>query len=84
MIFNLVPVNQTQEVIFLRKTSKIFHPTRYFNNGPVKLLHTRKQLGLQLDSKLSFSEHNNNKINKVTKDIELLQRWNLFYHVKPF
>ena len=84
MTFNLVPVKQAQEVILLRKTNKIFHPTCYFNNAPVKLLHTRKQLGLQLDSKLSLNENNNNKINKVIKDIVLLQSWNLFYHVKTF
>ena len=77
MTFNLIQAKQAQEVIFLRKTSKIFHPVCYFNNATVKLLLTQKQLGLQLDSKLSFSEHNNNKINKVSKDIELLQSWKI-------
>ena len=66
-----------QEVIFSRKTSKIVHPPLYFNNATVTLKHTQKLFGLQLDSKLSFSEHNNNKISKATKGIRLLRKLQL-------
>ena len=40
----------------------------------LKLTRTQKHLGLQLDSKLSFNEHTNSKISKVTKDIGLLRK----------
>ena len=40
----------------------------------MKLTHTQKHLGFQLDSKLSFNEDINNKISKATKGIGLLRR----------
>ena len=57
MSLNPDRVKLAQEVIFLRKTNKIVHPPLYFNNATVKLTYTQKHLDLQLDSKLSFSEH---------------------------
>ena len=43
---------QAQKVIFSRKTQMIFHTSLYFNNAAVKLTHTQKHVGLQVDSKL--------------------------------
>ena len=71
MSFNQDRAKQVQEVIFLRKTNNT-NPSLYFNNVFVNLTRTRKQLGLQLDSKLSFCEHTNNKISKAAKAIGLL------------
>ena len=72
MSFNPDRAKQAQELIFLRKANNIVHPPLYFNNATVKLAHIQKHLGLQLDSKLSFNKHINNKISKATKVIELL------------
>ena len=72
--FNPDRTKQVEEVVFSRKTIKIIDPTLYFNNATVKLTRTQKHLGLQLDSKLSFNEHTNSKISKVTKDIGLLRK----------
>ena len=65
---------QAQEVTFLRKNNKIIHPPLYFDHVNVKLVYTQKNLGLQLNSKLSFNERTNNKISKATKDIGLLRK----------
>lgn len=62
---------QAHEVFFWRK---IVHPPFYFNNDIVKLTHTLKYLGLQLDNKISFSEHSGNKISKATKAVGLLRK----------
>ena len=72
MPFNPYQAKQAQEVIFSKTTNKAVHPPLYVNNDIVKLTHTQKHLGLQLDSKLSFSEHTNNKISKATKAIGIL------------
>ena len=65
--FNQDQTNQAQEVIVLKKTNKNIYLTLFLNNATVKLSHTLKHLGLQLDIKLSLSGHTNNKINKLTK-----------------
>ena len=67
MPFNPDRAKQAHKVIFFRKTNKIVHPPLYFNNATFKLTDTQKHLGLQLDSKLSFSKYSNNKISKVIK-----------------
>ena len=65
---------QYTSVIFSRKTNKITHSPFYLNNSTVKLTHTQKRLGLQLDGKLSFSEYTNNKISKSAKGLGLLRK----------
>ena len=40
----------------------------------MKRKHLQKHLGLQLDNKLSFSEHTNNKIKKAAKAVGLLRK----------
>ena len=46
----------------MRKNNKIVHLPLYLNNATVKLTHTQKHLGLQLDSKLSFNVHTKLKL----------------------
>ena len=49
----------------------------------MKLLNSyihRKHLGHQLDGKLSFSKHTDNKISKATKDIGLLRQLQPILH----
>ena len=60
MPFNPDQTKQIHKVIFSTKTNKIVHSPLYFNNETVKLIHAQKHLGLQLDSKLSFSKYTNN------------------------
>ena len=55
--FNPDPTNQTQEVIFSRKTTTKIHPKIFFNNISVSKADSQKYLGLHLDSKLSFDIH---------------------------
>ena len=74
MSFNTDRAKETEEIIFSGKTNKIIHPPLYFNNATVKLTHTQKHRGLQLDRKLSFSEHTNNKISRARKGIGLLRK----------
>ena len=57
MSFNPDPTNQTQEVIFGRKTTTKIHPKIFFNNILVSKADSQKHLGLHLDSKLSFDIH---------------------------
>ena len=73
MSFNLDRAKKTQEV-YLRKTYKIFQQPLYFNNATVRIMRTQKHLGLQLDKKLLFNGHVNNKISKATKGIEHLRK----------
>ena len=62
----------------------IVHPPLYFNNDIAKLTHTLKYLGLQLDNKISFSEHTGNKISKATKAVGLLRKLQSILHVETF
>ena len=51
MSFNPDPTKQAQEVIFTRN-----HPKIFFNNIPSSKGDYQKDLGLYLDSKLSFKK----------------------------
>ena len=74
MRFNPDPKNQTQEVVFSRKITKIDHPLLYFNENLVKSSSTQKHVGMILDTKLDFSMHLKNVQNKVNKTIALLRK----------
>ena len=71
--FNPDRTKQAQEVIFSKKKKK--NATTYqplsFNSSEIKL-RNQKHLGLTLDSKLSFSEHINDKIHQAIKGVGLL------------
>ena len=67
MIFNPDASKQAQEIVFSRKANASNHETVYFNNVPAIRENIKKHLGLFVDSKLSFFDHINEKIKKVTK-----------------
>ena len=73
MSFNSDPQKQAVELKFSRKKSEIDHPVILFDNMPVKKVHEHKQLGIILDSKLSFSAHIKSAISKTRKGIGLLK-----------
>ena len=71
MFFNPDPDKQAVEVLFSRKNNTVQHPPLYFNNALHKE-ENHKHLGLLLDTKLSFIEHNE-KIKKTYKIIGTLR-----------
>ena len=80
MSFNSDQTKQPQEVIFSKttnKTNKIIHPPLYLNNATIELTHAQTHLGLQLDKKLLFNKHTNNKISKATKGTWLFRKLQL-------
>ena len=63
MSFNPDRTKQAQEVIFLRKTNISRKSSLQFNNAAaVEQTLVQKDLDINLDSKLSFTEHINDKI----------------------
>ena len=76
MNFNPDPTKQTQEVIFIRKTKKLPHPSLEFSNAKVTQSIYQKHLGIIPDSKLTFENHLKmvtTKINKTTGLFRKLQ-----------
>ena len=63
-----------QEVIFLRKIRKGFHPNLYFNDQSIERSVPHKHLVLTLDEKLSFNNCINDEINKTLKSDCLLRK----------
>ena len=63
MSFNPDINKQATEVYFSERRAKYFPPPIIFNNNNVMTSLCQKHLGLVLDSKLSFNEHLNQKIN---------------------
>ena len=57
----------------LGENNTVQHPPLYFNNAQVHKKKKHKHLGLLLDTKLSFLEHINEKINKTYKIIGTLR-----------
>ena len=75
MIFNLDLTKQAQEVIFSRKLSKSVHPNITFNNSQVSQTESQKQLGLILDNKLNFNEHLEGVLDKISKTMGLINKF---------
>ena len=75
MSFNPGPIQQAQEVIFSRKTSKRNHPGFMFNNNIVSLTTNHKHLGMIFDSKLSFDKHLKSMLIKMSKTVGLLRKF---------
>ena len=73
MCFNPDPDKQAVELLFSRKNTILQHPTLYFNNVHVHKQEKHKHLGLLLDTKLSFVEHVDEKVNKAYKLIGTLR-----------
>ena len=72
MSFNPEPSKQAVEILFPNRKTKTAHPFLYFNGAIVIKVNEHKHLGLILDSKLSFSEHDNDKISKSRKLLGIL------------
>ena len=72
MSFNLDVSKQAQQVIFSKRTKKLFHPTVLFNNIPVQRSTVQKHLGVYLDEKLNFNTHITEKIGKASKRIGVI------------
>ena len=73
MSFNLDVSKQAQQVIFSKRTKKLFHPTVLFNNIPVQHSTVQKHLGVYLDEKLNFNTHITEKIGKASKGIGVIK-----------
>ena len=71
MSFNPDPSKQAVQVIFSRKLTPHVQPKIYFNNNEVTI--TCEHLGLNLDSKLSFESHINEKIKIARKGIGIIK-----------
>ena len=77
MIFNPDPNKQAQEIIYSRKKTASLYPVVHFDNRPVKSTQIHKQLGMMLHSNLSYEHHIKSILNKVTKAIGLLRKFQL-------
>ena len=55
MSFNPDVSKQAQEIIFSKKSQKLFHPAVLFNNIPVQRSTVQKHLGVYLDEKFKYS-----------------------------
>ena len=67
MSFNPEPSKQAVEILFSQKKIKPTHPPLFFNGLIVNKVNHHKHLGLILDSKLTFSNHVIEQINKSRK-----------------
>ena len=73
MSFNPEPSKQAVEILFPQEMIKVTHPPLFFNGSIVYNVNDHKHLGLTLDSKLTFSKHINDKINKLRKFLGVLK-----------
>ena len=55
MSFNPDVSKQAQEIIFSKKSQKLFHPAVLFNSIPVQRSTVQKHLGVYLDEKFEYS-----------------------------
>ena len=84
MSFNPDRTKQAQKIIFSRNKNATTHPPLFFNNSEIKLSSNHKHLRLTLDSKLSFKEHINDKINQANKGVGLLRKLQTILHVTAY
>ena len=75
MLFNPDINRQTTEVYLFQRHAKSLPPPIIFNNSNVLTSPHQKHLGLALDSKLGFSEHVNQKINKCNRILGLIKNF---------
>ena len=67
MLFNPDPNKPAQEVLFSRKNQIQVHPTITLNNVQVKRSSYQKHLGIILNEKLDFKQHNDSAIRDLFK-----------------
>ena len=77
MSFNPDMNKQVTGVCFSQRRAKSLPPLIIFNNNNVLNSPCQKHLGLVLDSKLSFNEHVNQKINKCNRILGQMKRLSL-------
>ena len=65
MNFNRDPTKSAEEIIFSHKRTHQVHPPLFFNNIEVKQVNDPKDLGLTLDSKLTFVNYIGEKVSKA-------------------
>ena len=70
MSFNPDRTKPAHAVIFSPKIKNISYPNVYFNNIPVVEITSRKHLEFNLDARLTFNNHINEKIGKAMKGSE--------------
>ena len=74
MSFNPDPKNQALEVIFSRKSKATSHPPLVFNNNNVMQAASQKNLGIILDTRLSFEKHLETVLCKINKTMGLIRK----------
>ena len=67
MEFNPDPTKQATETLLSRKKSRVSNMKLIFNVTDVAKVNDQKNLGIILDSTLSFDKHLNEKISKAKK-----------------
>lgn len=67
---------QAPEILFLRKARKVFffYLNLCFNDQSVDTSVAQKSLGLNLDEKLPFINCNNDKVDKILKNVGFLHK----------
>ena len=73
MVFNPDLTKQAIEIVFSVKSKKSEHPELLFNGIPISREDHTKHLGVFLDSRLNFSKHVQEAVNKALKGISLLK-----------
>ena len=73
-LVNLDPTKPAQEVFFSRKKKTQNHVTLSLNNIRVERVSSQKHLGLILDEKLNFKQHNESAIAKINKGIAVIKK----------
>ena len=68
-------IKQAQQVIFSRNLNKPVHPNLTFNNSQVSQTESQKHLGLILDNKLNFNEHLKGVLDKISKTMGLIRKF---------
>ena len=75
MIFNPDLTKQAQEVILSRKLNKPVHPSLTFNKSQVSQTEFQNHLGVILDNKPNFNEHLEGVLDKISKTIGLIRKF---------
>ena len=75
MLFNPDPKTPAQEVIFSRRKQSQNHPTISLNNIHAERATYQKHLGIILDEKVNFKQHNDNAILKIKKGISVIKNF---------
>ena len=74
MNFNPDPSKQSREIIFSRKTKKIYHHSLRFNNNNLSQILYQKHIGIFLDAQLTFDGYLKVITTEVNKTVRLLHK----------